>query len=651
MCPKSKLTPRRQRQLLGAVFFVLPLVAVIAFDVYVVGRPYFVGQGDGYQSFFGQGLNWITGEPLERFHHPAYLWAQMASFFVLFSGFPDQSFSTFQGWGLGFHLGVVVLVSVWMGRLAFRLSFSYWQIVVISIVSATMPALILFSRSWAGPYYISGLLSVPISLSIYASIKEDLFRPRNLAVSFFFLGLLSGNYFAMAIVLVPLSLGMFVYWLTDLMKTIRLETGWPRLPSVGFLVGFCLMLAALCVPTDVVASELPTGYFLAVIFSLITWVAVSFLMNITRSSASVAITSIDSVWQWSAVFFVLIGFVVFSLSRSIYVSEWYGIVIPVVGSILIGYIVWPAFRQLLFGSLLPFLVGWLVGVNWMVRWWGLSVDKVVFSEDAPLAWSSGRLLEGDWLGLVATTPWFLSWLLIPIALVALCCRGPQKHIRLFLFICITGTVLLLFAIWDKVGLTADVPAGFYVSRYYLFFVPVVVLAYTALLHHSAKSVGMMAGVFLIACAVGGLVRHHATLQPVIAEAKSLEALVSEYLQEDRDNYLVCARTDLPEICSVLYGYNNYRSKKSALRLNRESTYDGQVIYSNRCYTTSWWEFIHCTGLVNKAKRIMVVFEHVPNEGYGLFTNLLWVSQHSNLVAGKVRLDCTGQPFGRLCTKR
>jgi len=139
------------------------------------------------------------------------------------------------------------------------------------------------------------------------------------------------------------------------------------------------------VPTDVVASELPTGFFLAVIFSLITWVAVSFLMNITRASASVAITSIDSVWQWSAVFFVLIGFVVFSLSRSVYVSEWYGIVIPVVGSILIGYIVWPAFRQLLFGSLLPFLVGWLVGVNWMVRWWGLSVDKVVFREDAPLA--------------------------------------------------------------------------------------------------------------------------------------------------------------------------------------------------------------------------------------------------------------------------
>ena len=140
-------------------------------------------------------------------------------------------------------------------------------------------------------------------------------------------------------------------------------------------------------------------------------------------------------------------------------------------------------------------------------------------------------------------------------------------------------------------------------------------------------------------------------RPVIAEAKSLEAVVSEYLQEDRHNYLVCARTDLPEICSVLYGYNNYRSKKSALRLHRESTYDGQVIYGNRCYTTSWWEFIHCTGLVNKAKRIMVVFEYVPNEGYGLFTNLLWVSQHSNLVAGKVRVDCTGQPFGRLCTKR
>ena len=52
-----------------------------------------------YPVFFGQGLNWITGEPLERFHHPAYLWAQMASFFVLFSGFPDQSFSTFQRWG------------------------------------------------------------------------------------------------------------------------------------------------------------------------------------------------------------------------------------------------------------------------------------------------------------------------------------------------------------------------------------------------------------------------------------------------------------------------------------------------------------------------------------------------------------------------
>ena len=107
----------------------------------------------------------------------------------------------------------------------------------------------------------------------------------------------------------------------------------------------------------------------------------------------------------------------------------------------------------------------------------------------------------------------------------------------------------------------------------------------------------MAGVFLIACAVGGLVRHHATLQPVIAEAISLEVLVSKYLQEDRGNYLVCARTDLPEICSVLYGYNNYRSKKSALRLSRESTYDGQVIYSNRCYTTSWWEFysLHGTG--------------------------------------------------------
>ena len=127
-------------------------------------------------------------------------------------------------------------------------------------------------------------------------------------------------------------------------------------------------------------------------------------MNITRASASVAITSIDSVWQWSAVFFVLIGFVVFSLSRSVYVYEWYGIVIPVVGSILIGYIVWPAFRQLLFGSLLPFLVGWLVGVNWMVRWWGLSVDKVVFRQDAPLDWSSGRLLESDLGGFGCNNP-------------------------------------------------------------------------------------------------------------------------------------------------------------------------------------------------------------------------------------------------------
>ncbi len=71
MDPKSKLTPRRQRQLLGAVFFLLPLVAVTTFDAYDVGRPYFVGQGDGHQSFFGQGLNWMTGEPLERFHHPA----------------------------------------------------------------------------------------------------------------------------------------------------------------------------------------------------------------------------------------------------------------------------------------------------------------------------------------------------------------------------------------------------------------------------------------------------------------------------------------------------------------------------------------------------------------------------------------------------
>tara|TARA_Y100000588_G_scaffold121876_1_gene133516 strand:+ start:1505 stop:3436 length:1932 start_codon:yes stop_codon:yes gene_type:complete len=643
------LTPRRQRQLLGAVFFILPLVGVIAFDTHVVGRPYFVGQGDGYQSFFGQGLNWITGEPLKQFHHPAYLWAQIASFFVFFSGLPNQSFSTFQGWGVGLHVSVIVLVALWMGRLAFRLSFSYWQIGVISIVIATMPALILFSRSWAGPYYISGLLSVPICLSIYASIREDVFRPRNLAVSFFFLGLLSGNYLAMAIVFVPLSLAMMIFWVAASAKSLRLESGWPRPPSVAFLVGFCLIAAALCVPTDIIASGLPSGFFLVVMFSLILWVAVSFLMTITR--APVAITSTNSDWQWGAILVVLICFVVFSLSRSIYVSEWYGTVISVGGLMLIGYMVWPAFRHLLFGSLIPFLVGWLVGVNWMLRWWGLSVDKVAFGEDAPLTWSSGRLLETDWVGLMATTPWFLSWLLIPVALAALYGRVPQKAVRIFLFVCITGPALLLLVIWDKVGLTAEVPAVFYFSRYYLFLVPVVVLAYTALLHHVKKSVGIMAGIFLIACAVGGLVRHHTTLQPVITEAKSLEALVSEYLQEDPDNYLVCARTELPEICGVLYGYNNYRSKKSVLELNRESTHDGQVIYSNRCYTSSWWEFIHCTGLVTKARRIMVVFEHVPNEGYGLFTNILWVGQHSKLVAGKVRVDCTGQPFGYLCAKR
>ena len=330
---------------------------------------------------------------------------------------------------------------------------------------------------------------------------------------------------------------------------------------------------------------------------------------------------------------------------------WYFLISLTVVLVVIAYAVWPILRQFLTNTVSFFLMGWLVGGNWMLRWWGNSVDKVAFKQDAPLTLVSGALTGTDWVDVLLVSPWFLSTLLIIVGCGVLIRQIDQLRSRAFLFVTMTGVSLMLLVVWNVIGIDMNFSAHAYSSRYYLFAVPAVVLAFTALIQHSKKRSQIIAGIFLVACSVGSLAMLKATMTPVIKEAHALETLVENYLKEDSGNYIVCARTDLPEICSVLYGYNNYRSASSIARLNKMDAYNGHVLYSTECFTTSWWEFIHCTRLVNRARRIMVIFEYVPAEGYALFTDLLWTGQHSKMAAGMVRLNCTGQPIGRLCTKR
>jgi len=519
---------------------------------------------------------------------------------TILTGLPEESFYAFNNVGIGINILFLIASTLWVVHLAKKLSLKFHSIFVISLLTATMPTMLIHSTLWH-LWYPLGVLAVPVALAIYSIVIQPQKSKLPLFLSFFALGFISANLFIGMILVVAGVAGLILAY------------------RFGDSDDFTEYLGGYLPPSNIAKVAL-------VIVQLLFYVNIGMMLSIYSPCFAGFYTNYfpigGKIFGVFGVCFISLLLLLFSyyLARK---------------SILIKF-----FQHSIF---LPFLTGWAVGVNIMFRYWGASAVCSIrfkgYAVDASISFM-------EKLAKITVVPFFLQsiwhWILLVIVFIILLAswqaivqsklkRREAVFVAAFCLVAVILNTLIAADITLRQYTPGEASIGFgYISRYYIFMVSVFAVAFTwaqrSKIHLLIKS--SLIGIAVLI----GLTSFYQYSVFLLEEVQTrnfannqISDLVNDYFQENPDGIVVCARTVLPEVCSVLYGYNvlNYVADGRSTDLTKTSTRAGRIRYANFGSTIDDDDYVFISKLFDEVSGEILIITEIDSTQLPSNAVILW----------------------------
>lgn len=513
--------------------FLLPLVAVVAVDIWGLDRRYYHHFGD-YCGLFSLGLGWLDRMPYVDFPWPLWGLGQFSALAAVMGGLQNEDLCLFNLIWIGLNLFSAILAAWITARLIEDTQAPSWMAVVLGSVVFTMPTI---STGWihSNPYFVLIVLSGPASM---AALRQLLGpgKPTGLCryewASFFVLGYIVANNFAGGILVVGLAVAAL------LVKAVRLLKG------------------------QKLSETVESSRALAIAFVVL---------------AALALASLGGYFQVGALTVGQVAglFLLFGLGLALAVRKR-----------LFSY----AEKAIGVGI----LVGWLAGVNILVLQYGRAAKVAMKTASAPTEFQLFTPWPHvSWAGLEAGTHWFLFLVLAyaigVLSLVAGAVRARSQHATMligcsvFVLVVLYVNGLITQARWIFPVGHSDLSFG--LTGRYLWVSAAAVYAAIFLLSVWCKN-RIILGVFGTFALVGATFAFNQSVQSKAAivaaidqDCRFLDNLIDEHLKASPENMVLVANPIFPSRATLLYAYHN--SRVGIGHIKRDRLQNGRIRYIGR----------------------------------------------------------------------
>jgi len=535
--------------------FILPFLLFMFYDKFLLRRPYNVGTGDGAESYFAMGLNWLARDPRAVFHHPGYFFQQISAVSFAVLGLPNRGLEAFSAIGVFIHVVTILGVGWWIVRIANRLRLSFWHVASISLFTISTPILAGIANNWH-IFFVLSLFTSAAALQLYAlSLNQKNSRPEVFG-PLFAIGFSLANYFGMLITAATVLAGFLTSLPWRDVKKVRAKLGaegpWPRAALPALVVAGGVFVHSM-LRADV--GSYSKYYLVAVL-------AMAFLIFISAELIVVLIgaLALPLLLGWLAGTNVLYRFWFESLHLA---TAYKGAVVKEDT---------PTFANFYpYDFLAAYPWFWLVLISCAV-----SVASLFF-------WAKNRKKS----------------------------PGPARE-ALFVFIAVFTCVALNVISAANVTLVAITPQAaasmsYYpvAIRYFMPSHPAVLICLAWLFRRGDRFITAGTLALVLAVSFLSLERYHLALAKRSAETNELEDHIDRYFNSRPEGRVICLSESPSRICALMAGYHSFYRTASASYKPRASP-DGRVIYifedqekESRLLEAAQGDFLLATSLTTK----------------------------------------------------
>ncbi len=510
------------KKLLARSAFAIPLFLLLALDVFILKRPYYVGQGDGTHSSFGLGLNVLTHAQLEGFHTPGYLiQGVLSAIWIFLSGGPYQeSVKNFNTIGVIFFILCVVFVSIWLHK-ATEKFIKVFDLFILGLIFITMPTMFCYFRAWS-LFPLPALLSLIICLGLaFPYLNEK----------------------------IPFSKGWFFFILLGLV-------------CANFFIGIALTIALFITIGVVFFKKDKTSF--------------ANYLGVSTSQSKTSLT----------LFFLCLAAFTYGLTKSTTLLSFFGLTLLLgigIGTVFLFNKKFPLFIK---GILTPWLIGWLLGANRRFASWFISLDSAFHDKGGaaqggiPLS----DIIFLPYLNSMSW--FFIPFFTIIVIVFTLCFYQKKKvviktqyQLLFFVSLILVFGILLHIAVVGSITLKPQVTFG-YSARYYVLCVGLVALLwfYTTLLLQPFRKLQGLFRIGITCLCLASTYQYIRWITPQIDYNQKAEQVVAQFFKKNLNGKVLCIRTTYTEPCTTLLAYQDFRTERSIEQVSVTSLNEDQYQY-------------------------------------------------------------------------
>jgi hypothetical protein len=555
--------------------YALPFLFVMAYDSFIMERSIILANNDSVLAMIGQGLNVLTGEAIPYSHHPAYLIQELSAVLLAMSGTtPDAAtVDTFFRLGILTHVLVVFVAAWWAAVLSLRQGMGPGSILVVAVVTASMPTMILFSAHFS-IYFLLAVFFPPMAIALRAVFT----RPDNDAftvfTAFFGVGLAISILLLSAVIAAPVVAALITCLFRDSAEALG-----DRFAQ----------------PIDPRARSRKLKVFLG-LWSVTVFVTTIGLLDITRDFSPRFLLS----FEWQATKIILLAIVV---------------AVIVTGGTFFLIRRHDTIRILSTQVGLPVLAGVLLGTNVFAVYFPTVLYQV--------ATQASRGFQPDLLVAFLGYHWWHGAILFCIgaALVSLAGRLVRRtrpttdDLFLWIFAGLGTLLSVLLAAGPAADYASQVQFGL-ASRFAIAIIAMVVVTVLWIADSQRIIVRNLVYVSLLSLSALSFLEYVGTIGPDVERRREivadLDAVTTQFLASNPNGVVLCPRNEVSSVCMAGYAFNRARTRESLKKLPSEWLFDGRVryLYSTRRLPKEGWNGIDTALLVDWSYQINTIKDSV-----------------------------------------